>query len=307
VKDSVIRTRDAAYILSRIVPGLRREKLNMFATETRSEAPHTIFLFAVLMADGAPPRPQDPADRARALTVPVGGAVIEFAKADSVARRLYPQTFAPHEGLPVVGLIFSESGQLVRHALRYASHDDVFVPTRDSDTMHGEFARSGDELLSIVFAGMPGRPGRWSTVVHRTEAAPALVWTVLPASGILPTPRSDTTRRDVAGSTTSLAHRDAHVTLSSDGAAERWIRVYSTGINGVEAGAVRGTVRTTMRVRLPSTLDMDLGPGTGVTFESEDGRPFKLSAMVAGKDSPLSGSGGRIVLEGSGAGLRSFR
>ena len=306
VKDSVTGTRDVSYLISRIVPGWR-PRLRMSGSQTESAIPHATFLWAVLLPGEMPPPPQDRAGGTFGSTSSNGpiGKVIAAGIADSVARSLYPATYSPHDGIPVVGLIFSPGGQLLRHGMHQASHDEVFIPNYDAEPSHGEFARDGDELLSLVFTGMPAHVGRWSTTVHRTYAAPALVWTILRGDTPLPSPREAGAKPAVVAGTVSHAHREARVTLAGSGADEQWIKVYSTQINGVEAGAIRGTVRDTLRVRLPSSMTIDLGPGGDVHFVSESARSFSLSARVAGWDVPLSQRGSHIVLEGSGAGVKA--
>lgn len=307
VKDSIVGMRDGSYIISRVIPGWR-PRLRMSGTQMQAPSSHTVFAWAVLMPGEVPPRAQTLDDRARALAQhKAEGGLIESTVADSVARSLYPATYATHDGLPVVGLIFSKDGRLLQHGRRQASHDEVFVPARAPGATNGEWVRGGEELLSFVFAGMPARAGRWSTIAHRTYPAPALVWTILPADTPLPTPRDDRRAPVTADRTDSPAHHEARVTLSGGGVAERWVRIFSSGANVVEAGVVRGTVRDTMRLRLPATVTVDLGPGNGVTFESEDGRTFQLSALIAGMDIPRTGSGCRIVIGGSGAGLKASR
>ncbi|CAN5535233.1 hypothetical protein BH09GEM1_BH09GEM1_01180 [soil metagenome] len=307
VKDSIVGTRNASYIISRVVPGWR-PRVRMTGSQTEIATPRATFLWAVLMPGEAPPPPQDRRARRTDGAAPARHAATygEALNADSIARSLYPSTYAPHDGLPVVGLIFSESGRLLRHGMQPASHDEVFVPSRDSEPPFGESARSGEELLSLVFTGVPKRGGQWSTIAHRLETAPVLVWTILPEDGHLPSPRVNVGKPRVADQTVSLAHREAQVTLSGTDATERWIRVYSGRRNEVEDGAIRGVVRDTLRVRLPSTLTIDIGP-SGVTFASEDGQTFRLSALIQGENVPVSGWGGRIVLESSGAGLKAYK
>ena len=307
-KDSIFGARSAGYILSRVIPGWR-PRLSMSGTQTEAESPHAIFAAAVLMPGEALPPTQDRRVR------PSGGAASashpeisgEALNADSIARSLYPSAYAPHDGLRVVGLIFSRHGKLLRHGMQPASHDEVFLPARDLEPPFGETSRSGEQLLSLVFTSVPTSAGQWSTIAHRLETAPVLVWTIVSGDGPLPSPRTDVRRPEAGGQTTSLAHREARVTLSGTGSGERWIRIYSARMNGVEAGAVRGTVRDTLRMRLPANLTVNIGPGGGITFASEDGQAFKLSALIAGTEARVSGTGGRIVLEGSGAGLKTFR
>lgn len=307
-KDSITSTRGVSYLVSRVVPGWR-PRLRMAGSQSETATPHAAFIWAVLMPGEALPPPQDRQGWRTGSTPPAAGSdePITSGVADSVARSLYPATYAPHNGLPVVGLIFSARGQLLRHGLRHASHDEVFVPTYDAEPARGEFSRSGDDLLSLVFTGMPARVGRWSTLAHRTYTGPALVWTILAGDAPLPSPRGDVVTPAIVDRTASRAHREARVTLAGTGADERWIKVYATQTNQVEAGAVRGTVRDTMRVRLPSSITINLGPGGDVHFVAEDARPFSLSAQVAGWDVPFFGTGARIVLEGGGAGLKTFR
>ncbi len=297
-KDSVVGMRNTPYIVTRVVPGWH-PRLAMSGSQMMREAPHAVFVWTVLMDGETLPAPRERQLRRTGFVEQPAGAkeVIGLATADSIARSLYPATYAPHDGIPVVGLIFSEHGQLLSHGIRQASHDEVFVATRDAESPSGEFAQSGSELLSLVFMGMPPNAGRWSTIAHRSYVAPALVWTILPGDGPLPSPREEGPKT-VVDQVTSLAHRQAHVTLSRTDALNVWIRVYGAGINGVEAGGISTAVRDTIRIRLPATMTVDLGPGSNVSFVSEDGRWFTVSAVIAGGTTRLSVSGPHILLDG---------
>ena len=297
-KDSIVGPRDAMYIASRMVPGWRPHPAQS-GRQWTSEFPHALYLWVVLTPGEEPPPPQTRQERGAGLVGrPVSAEnVIGVRTADSAARRLYPSAYATHPGILVVGLIFSGDGRVLRHAMRQAAHDDVFIPAHDSTPVRGEEARSGEELLSLVFTGVPSSAGRWSAIAHRSAAGPALVWKILPDDEHLPAARTDSAKVGLVGHTMSAAHRQVQVTLSAIEFQGRRVSVYSTGTNMVEAGDVGG-VSSPIQVGLPATMRFDLGPAGAVHFESEDGRPFTVSAVI-GVTHRMTATGSHISLDGS--------
>lgn len=296
----IINQRNGPYLMSRVVQG--RMNLQSSSTQTLREAPHTIFMYARLMA-GEPVPTLLPARR----TAPNGlprRVTVSFETADSIAKTLYPSAYAPHEGIELVGLVFSPKGQFVKAARRVVSHDDVFAESRDGA---GESAKDGVTLLSLVFTGLPALIGNWSTTAHRSDIAPAIVWLVLEPGEATPTPRTDAPAPLLLRAA-APAHATAQVTLSplSSSGVKQAVLAYSTNTNGIEADMRAMSFRMdTLRMELPFTLTLTLNPGADVHFISIDGKEFNVSADISSRAVLLSNHGVHMVLENGGSQLRA--
>lgn len=315
---TILATRNVDYLLSRFFQSPLPARFSS-GTQTGHWAPHAILAYVHLM-------PGEPMPRALlADTLPPAAAAlprmdypeVNGEKADAIARRLYPQAYAPHDGIMVVGLILSPDGEVLTHASRYAEHDSVFLPRREGETASGEFARPGESLLALLFADLPA-VGRSAVIAHRTNPGPALVWTVLPTGAPLPRAARETAAVrsvPVAIRTTSRSHQTAEVSLSSE--AGGVVMIYSTGFNAVERGSHGMTIGTgpsrsiradTMRIGLPASISVDLMPGGEVHFVSLDGAEFNLSATIAGAAVQKVDSRGRhVILQNAGSLVRSVK
>lgn len=308
----IVGMRAGRYLLSRVIT--RQPNLWSSGTQMQITAPHTVFAFARLMPGQPIPKVSHASTAVTFRDVtPTAGSTrsysriveVPFAQADSIARALYPSAYTPHDGVELVGLIFSSTGQLLRATKRVVNHDDVFLDAPDGTS---EPAKGGDELLPLLFTDLPASIRHWTTTAHRADIAPAIVWLVLAPSEGIPTPRTDAPEPPQGPRAGSPAHATAHVTLTplpSTGDKQS-VLVYSTNGNGVESGMRGARSRIdTFFVGVPSTLSLTLNPGANLHFVSLDGKEFHLSAYLASRATVLSNHGVHMVLEKGGMQLRT--
>ncbi|CAN5880391.1 hypothetical protein BH11GEM1_BH11GEM1_31640 [soil metagenome] len=297
----ILGERNSMYLLSRIYEGELR--LRKSGSQTSSETPHTLFLFGQLLkGEPVPAIIPEPTALGTGPTLPQ----VAFRTADSIARALYPSAYAPHDGIVLVGLIFSPQGKFVTAARRVVSHDDVFTTAGAGNT--GEFSKDGTTLLSLVFTGVPKLLRHWSTTVHRTDIAPAIVWMILEPGEATPASRTDAPDLAPGSGAGASVHPIAHVTLSpmSPAGGKQTVLVYGTKTNAVELTMSEARVfMDTLRVELPFTTTLTLYPGAELHFVSADGSEFSLTAIVATQEATVTGHAAHMVLD-AGAHLRTL-